>query len=231
MHGNTSEHHKSGDGGGPPDLDQVMDEAFWEERYRSSGALWSGQPNAQLAAEVAGAVPGRALDVGCGEGADAIWLAAHGWKVTAVDVSTVALARAAGRAAGTSADLAARIDWRHTDLTSWAPAERYDLVSMQFMHPPPGLRDSLFRRLADSVAPGGTLLIVGHDVSHLETIGRGHDPALFFTGADVVAALDPGRWRVVVNATRARDAAGPDGEAVTLDDTVVRAERLADRPG
>jgi SAM-dependent methyltransferase len=228
--GHTSEHHRSDDGGGPPDLDQVMDEAFWEERYRSSGAMWSGQPNVQLVAEAAGLPAGSALDVGCGEGADAMWLAARGWKVTAVDVSTVALARAAARAAGTSADLAARIDWQHTDLRSWAPADRYDLVSMQFMHPPPGLRDSLFRRLAVSVASGGTLLIVGHDISHRETISRGHDPALFFTGADVVAALDPARWRVVVNTVRGRDAAGPDGEAVTFYDTVVRAERLADRP-
>ena len=94
---------------------------FWDERYRSSTALWSGQPNPQLVAEAAGLAPGRALAAGCGEGADAIWLAERGWAVTAVDISTVALARAATRAAEVSAGVAQHITWLHAVSTTGRP--------------------------------------------------------------------------------------------------------------
>jgi SAM-dependent methyltransferase len=230
VHGHTSEHQGSHNGSGRSDLDWVMEEAFWEERYRSSDGLWSGRPNAQLVAEAAGLVPGRALDAGCGEGGDALWLAGRGWEVTAVDVSAVALARAATRAAEISPDVARRIDWRHADLISWVPDGRYDLVSMHFMQAPPGVRQSLFRRMADAVAPGGTLLIVGHHLSQQIAAVNEHPRALFFTGADVVAVLDPERWRVVLDTAPGREITGPDGEPVPTRNIVVRAERLADPP-
>src|SRR3954452_13968998 len=108
------------------------DEPFWEERYRYQSAIWSGRPNWVLVAEIADASPGTALDVGCGEGGDAIWLAQQGWTVTAVDFATVALESGATRAA--TLGLGDRIRWLHADLNQWQPEEMYDLVSCQYLH-------------------------------------------------------------------------------------------------
>jgi SAM-dependent methyltransferase len=204
-----------------------MDEAFWNERYRASSALWSGHPNPQLVSEAAGLAPGTALDVGCGEGADAIWLAEHGWQVTAVDLSTVALERGAARARGVSADVARRISWLHADLTAWVPAARsYDLASAQFMHLPRAQRELLHRRVAESVAPGGTLLIVGHHPSDMQGgVPRPQVPELFFTASEAAASLDPGQWAVVVDEARARTAPDPDGNPTTVHDAVLMARR------
>src|SRR5215475_4456953 len=128
---------------------------FWDERYRSaggSGRLWSGQPNPQLVTQTAHLAPGEALEAGCGEGADAIWLARHGWTVTAVDVSAVALERAAGYAAAAGDEIARRITWQREDLLSWDPGpERFDLVSAQFMYAPEGELEAMHRRLAAAV--------------------------------------------------------------------------------
>jgi len=169
-------HAHQGDGPGAG----AMGEAFWDERYGSRDALWSGNPNPQLVAEAADLVPGTALDVGCGEGADAIWLAERGWRVTAVDISAVALERGAAQAAKRGADVARRIDWRHEDLTAWVPAEAsYDLVSAQFMHLPKNVRESFFRVLAAAVTAGGSLLIVGHHPSDLQIIPRPLPPEFF----------------------------------------------------
>jgi SAM-dependent methyltransferase len=213
------EHH--GDAGG-----RATDEAFWDARYASSSELWSGNPNPQLTAEVVDLVPGTALDVGCGEGADAIWLARRGWRVTALDISTVALARGAARAAEASHDIAERITWLHADVTAWAPEATYQLVSVQFMHLPSEQRDSVFRRLAACVAPGGSLLVVGHHPSDLQTTARRpRTPGLLFTAADVAASLDPQEWVIVVSEARERGAVDPEGHGVTVHDTVLRAER------
>ena len=104
--------------------------AFWEDRYSSRSALWSGNPNPHLVSEVSDLSPGTALDAGSGEGADAIWLAERGWQVTAVDFSAVALERGAAQAAARGADISGRIAWLHQDLIEWVPAEAsYDLVS------------------------------------------------------------------------------------------------------
>ncbi|QRI76590.1 MULTISPECIES: class I SAM-dependent methyltransferase [Rhodococcus] len=204
-----------------------LDEELWDERYRSRPALWSGEPNRHLVGEAAELEPGLALDVGCGEGADAIWLARRGWRVDGVDVSGVALQRAAEHADRAGAEIAGRITWLHENLTAWDPGwGRYDLVSAQYMHLPPPERDVLFRRLAEAVAPGGTLLVVGHHPSDLQTtVPRPPRPELFFTGADVVALLDPDGWDVVTEAAVARSVTDPDGRAVTVHDTVVRARR------
>ena len=204
-----------------------MGVAFWDERYRSRDALWSGNPNPQLVAEAADLVPGTALDVGCGEGADAIWLAERGWRVTAVDISAVALERGAAQAAERGADVARRIDWRHEDLAAWVPAEAsYDLVSAQFMHLPKKPREAIFRALAAAVAPGGSLLIVGHHPSDLQIPGlRGRPPELLFTASDIAALLDPHEWDIVVSAARERGATDPAGRPVTIHDAVLRAQR------
>lgn len=207
--------------------DVVMDEAFLNERYRASSALWSGLPNPQLVTEAADLVPGAALDVGCGEGADAIWLAGRGWRVTAVDLSTVALERSSAHATDAGAEVAERIDWLHADITRWMPAAAtYDLVSAHFMHLAKDPREALFGRLAGSVSPGGTLLIVGHHPSDLQTtVPRPPGPELFFTASDVASMLEPNEWDVSVSEARSRPTLDPDGRTVTIHDAVLRAQR------
>lgn len=207
------------------DPDMIMDQGFWDERYRSSPALWSGRPNPQLVAEAAGLTPGTALDVGCGEGADAIWLAERGWQVSAVDISPVALERAAAHAAG--AEIAARITWRRADLLDDAPgAAAFDLVSAQFMQLPRDQRDALFPQLAAAVAPGGTLLIVGHHPADLHTTAaRPPMPELFFTAEDLAAGFDPAQWDVLVSEARARPTVDPEGNTVTVQDAVLHARK------
>jgi SAM-dependent methyltransferase len=203
----------------------------WDERYRSSSAIWSGEPNPQLVSEVSPLPPGSALDVGSGEGADAMWLAERGWRVLAVDISRVALERSAGLAAKAGPEVAARIEWRQADVREWSPAAgAFDLVSAQFMQQPPEVRAPLFSRLAAAVAPGGTLLIVGHHPSDLATtVRRPRGAGVLYTAEDVTALLDPGLWDVLVAAARARSAVDPEGRTVTVTvhDTVVRAQRRA----
>jgi SAM-dependent methyltransferase len=209
------------------DLATMFEREGWEQRYGQRPALWSGRPNPQLVAEADGLTPGRALDVGCGEGADALWLAGRGWQVTAVDIADTALRRAAGHAAAAGEEVASRITWHRADLREQPPAAgAYDLVSAQFMHLPGEARRRLFARLADAVAPGGTLLIVGHDPSDLRGgAGRMHFPDMMYTAGQVAADLDSGRWEVRVAETRPRAAADPAGRDVTVHDAVVVARR------
>ena len=201
-----------------------FDAEFWDKRYRAQSAVWSGNPNIHLVNEVSGLAPGTALDVGCGEGADAIWLAERGWHVTAADISSVALERA--RALEVSLEVARRIDWLHTDLAASAPPSSYDLVSAQFMHLPRTPRELLFRRLAASVKPKGTLLVVGHHPSDLATTAsRPPLPELFYTADDVAALLEPTTWEIIVNASRERSTTDPAGRTITIHDAVLRARR------
>ncbi|SEP50200.1 SAM-dependent methyltransferase [Amycolatopsis saalfeldensis] len=201
----------------------VFDRGFWEELYGSQTSLWTGRPNPQLVTEAADLRPRRALDAGCGEGGDALWLAASGWHVTAVDFSATALARGAKETAAQGLD--ERISWLRADLTSWAPEEQFDLVSAQFMHLPTPERTALFERLAAAVAPGGTLLIVGHHPSDLEQgVPRPQVPDLFFTAESIAETLDDG-WDAVVTDARPRTAALPDGHEVTVRDAVLVARR------
>ncbi|HTX62507.1 MAG TPA: class I SAM-dependent methyltransferase, partial [Acidimicrobiales bacterium] len=164
----------------------ALDEASWDERYRTAPHLWSGRPNAQLVAEIAGRVPGRALDAGCGEGADAVWLARQGWEVVATDISGVALERAARHADEAGAAVAARIEWRRVDLLDAPSPGSFDLVSVQFMQLAPEPRARLFTALAASVRAGGTLLVVGHHPSDLASgMHRVHGPDRFYDSDDV----------------------------------------------
>src|SRR5688572_2311377 len=206
----------------------MFGQEWFEERYRSAPALWSGQPNPQLVAEVAELPPGTALDAGSGEGADAIWLAERGWRVTGVDFATTALARAAEHAAARGDEVATRIEWRQADLTTWAPlAQTFDLVSAQYMHLPPEPRAALFARLAAAVAPGGTLLIVGHDFSDHEAGAHRPDmPEMFFTAEELAASLPPGEWEVHVTEARPRPAKVHEGQEITVHDAVLLARRV-----
>jgi len=207
-------------------MSDPFSEAAWDERYRSRDALWSGKPNPYLVAECDGLTPGLALDVGAGEGADAIWLATRGWRVVASDISAVALGRAAAHAAERGEDIAGRIEWRHEDIASVEPAAAtFDLVTAQYLHLPPPAREVAFRALAAAVGPGGTLLIVGHHPSDLQTtVPRPPQPELFYTGDDIEVLIGRG-WDVLTNAAPGRAATDPDGNAVTIHDTVFRAVR------
>ncbi|WP_328477430.1 NAD(P)/FAD-dependent oxidoreductase [Actinoplanes sp. NBC_00393] len=205
----------------------IFEEDAWEERYRSKSAVWSGKPNPQLVASASDLAAGRALDVGCGEGADAVWLAQRGWQVTAVDISTVALGRAAGHAA--EAGLAEQITFRHADLRREAPEQRsYDLVSAQFMHLPPEARQELYAHLAGAVAVGGTLLIVGHHPSDLVSgVGRMHFPDMLFTAEEIAESLPAAEWEIVAAEARPRPFKDPDGRPITIHDAVLQARRRA----
>lgn len=208
----------------PTDLSELYKQEFWDERYRSVDRVWSGNANAQVVATVADLTPGTALDLGCGEGGDAIWLATKGWQVTAVDVSPVALERAARWAA--DAGVAERVTFTQVDAMTWDPApERYDLVSAQFIHVPSDKLTALHRRLAAAVRPGGTLLIVGHHPSDMETtIGRPNLPDLMFTAEQIAPVLDPAEWDIETSAPE-RATHDPDGNLITIRDAVLRATR------
>jgi SAM-dependent methyltransferase len=200
-------------------------QVFWDARYASRERIWSGEPNPQLVAEAASLPPGRALDAGSGEGADALWLADRGWRVTAVDVSPVALARAAACAAEHGAEVASRVAWEQADVRTWTPQlAAYDLVSAQFLHPAPDVRPQIVRRLGAAVAPGGVLLYVGHDRSDLGIVSRCH-PEVLAAVSEIAELLDRDTWDVEVAEARPRPATYQDGRAVTLHDAVVRARR------
>lgn len=199
-----------------------MTESHWDEMYRSRDQVFSGEPNGVLVTEVTGLTPGKALDVGCGEGGDALWLARRGWQVTAVDVSETALRR--GAAAG--ADVDGRVEWQRADLTTTPPpAGGFDLVSAQYFPLPRRPEHRALRALLAAVAPGGLLLFVGHDLADLAP-GQGHggDPRDYYQPAEVAGLLD-GDWDVLTDATRPRTAPAPPGTHHTHD-TVLLARRL-----
>jgi SAM-dependent methyltransferase len=208
-------------------MSDMFSEEAWDERYQSRPSLWSGKPNPNLVSQTQGLAAGSALDAGAGEGADAIWLAERGWRVVAIDLSAVALQRAAAHAAERGPQIADRIEWRHADLMSWDPgAEGFDLVAVHYLHLPGTMRAAAFRRLAAAVAPGGTLLIVGHHPSDLQTtMPRPPMPELFYTGDDIAGLLDLDGWEIVTNDAPGRAATDPDGNPVTIHDTVFLATR------
>ncbi len=198
-------------------------EDAWDQRYAGAEQVWSGRPNAALVTEVHRLPPGRALDVGCGEGADAVWLAGQGWDVTALDVSQVALRRAALHAE--QAD--AQVQWMHAGLVDAPlPSGAFDLVSAQY---PALLRTAghdAERMLLASVAPGGLLLVVHHaDIDAAEANAHGFDPADYVNPSDVAALLDDS-WQLEINETRPRDVRAGAGSHHTHD-VVVRARRLS----
>lgn len=206
---------------------EMFSEAFWDERYRSADRLWSGNPNQRLVEQVGELKPGAALDVGSGEGADAIWLAQGGWQVRAVDVSAVALERSAVRAADAGADIARRITWQRADFRTWTLApDQFDLVSAQFMHLPRAEIEQLHRQLAAAVRPGGSLLVVGHHPSDLHgSVPRPNRPDVLYTPEQVAAVLDRDDWEILVCAAMERSTVDPDGQPATISDAVLHARR------
>jgi 2-polyprenyl-3-methyl-5-hydroxy-6-metoxy-1,4-benzoquinol methylase len=194
---------------------------WWEHHYQAHAAN-HGAPSPQLEAEVAGLPVGAALDAGCGRGADAVWLARQGWQVTAVDVSPTAVGNARDLAAHHGPDVASRISWVVADLTTWRPRARYDLVISQYVHPTMPFGDFV-ARLAQAVAPGGTLLIVGHD--HADGHSAAHAPAQASIGLDAVTgSLSKELWEVDVAESRTRHVEHGSTQ-MTIHDLVVKAHR------
>lgn len=194
----------------------------WEERYGAQERVWSGRVNVRLAELVESLPPGRALDLGCGEGADAMWLAGHGWDVTAVDISQTALDRAAVEAV--NRNLASRIDFQHHDLTENFPSGAFDLVSAQFLHSTvPMDRARLLRRAADAVVVGGNLIVVDHGAAPPWASEHHRHHHEFPTADEVVASLnlDESRWQRVRVGPVKRDALGPQGQHAVLIDNVI----------
>jgi SAM-dependent methyltransferase len=206
-----------------PGYDRDFWEQLWSRTLRErAGAVARRRPNAHLTAEAGGLRPGLALDAGCGHGADTLWLAAHGWQVTAVDFSTAALAYARSTADAAGRDVAKRVDWVEADLASWTPQPgHYDLVACLYVHVA-GSVEEMVRRMGVGVAPGGTLLLVGHRPVDPQT-GTATPAAgqVQLTIETAVPALDQHRWKVDVAEDRPRAAAG------TGVDAVVRARRLS----
>jgi SAM-dependent methyltransferase len=212
-----------------------FDAAYWENRYRSGAGASRRDPSPSLLAEAADLPPGNALDAGCGWGADAMWLAARGWTVTAVDVSPAAVDQARQAADATDPHAAGRITWLPADLTTWEPAGRFDLVTSHYVHVP-GPQEALFARLASWVAPGGTLLVVGHGYTpgehghgHVEDHGvqpgRPADNARVRV-AQITSGLREAEWEIVVAEPRTHTIRRPGGgPAAVLDDVVVKAHR------
>ncbi len=198
-------------------------QAEWDRRYAEREQLWSGQPNGALVVEVAGLPPRRVLDVGCGEGADAIWLARAGWDVTALEVSGVALARARGHAR----DAGVTVRWVHAGLAEAAlPPASFDLVSAQY---PALLRTpdaAAERALLGAVAPGGLLLVVHHVGMDTQPVHEGgFDPADYVWPAMVAALLDDS-WEMERDEQRPRVVPAGGAGAHHAHDLVLRARRL-----
>lgn len=205
------------------------DREAWNERYTGSTRVWSGQPNTALVEQVADLAPGRALDLGCGEGADSVWLAGRGWKVTAVDVSDVALERAAGHAA--DAGVADAVTWQRRDLVADFPPGDYDLVSAQFLYARDrdnAAREGILRAAARAVAPGGVLLIESHS-GFPAWEQHGHAGMTFPAPQEILDSLllEPGEWEVLVCAEHDRSQTGPDGKPTQRTDSTVKLRRIA----
>ncbi len=200
-------------------------ESFWEPHYQKHIRPWSGLPNAVLADITADLTPGSVLDIGCGEGGDALWLASRGWKVTAVDVSATVLERARAQAA--ERGLAANVNFEKCDVSQSLPNGSFDLVSAQYFHTPIDIpREQVLRRAAVSVAMQGVLLIVDH--ASTAPWSWNQDPDVRFpTPQDTLEklGLDENHWQPIRVEAAQRTASGPDGQRATVTDNVIALRR------
>ncbi|HVN52094.1 MAG TPA: class I SAM-dependent methyltransferase [Acidimicrobiales bacterium] len=199
-----------------------MDADDWNERYSTAEYVWKADPNRLLVEQVTGLEPGRALDLACGEGRNAVWLAEQGWRVTGVDFSDVGLDK--GRRL--AADRGVTVDWVRADATTWSPpTEGFDLVAVFYLQLPPDQRRQAIGVAGRALAPGGTLLVVAHDTANLEGgTGGPQDPAVLYAPPDVVDDLVTAGVEISVEAadTVERPVAGADRPAL---DCLVRLRR------
>jgi 2-polyprenyl-3-methyl-5-hydroxy-6-metoxy-1,4-benzoquinol methylase len=199
-----------------PSFDQAYWQQLWSKTLREhADKVAQRPPNAHLTAEVASLSPGRVLDAGCGHGADTLWLAAHGWQVTAVDYSAAALAHGRSAAEAAGAELAQRIDWIEGDLSAWAAEpERYDLVVCLYVHVTSSVEDFV-RRMANAVAPNGSLFLVGHrPVDPSTGVATPAANQVQVSVEAALAALAGKAWEFVVAEERPRAVAGTGVDAV-----------------
>jgi SAM-dependent methyltransferase len=189
-----------------------MDASHWNDRYATTEYIWKADPNAFLVGEVTGLAAGRALDLACGEGRNAVWLAEQGWTVTGVDFSDVGLDKGRRLASDRKVD----VDWVVADATSWTPpAEGYDLVVVLYLQLPAEARRRAVAVAGKALAPGGTLLVVAHDLANLaDGTGGPQDPAVLYRPDDILADLRAAGIEVTVERA----------------DTVARVVDGADRP-
>lgn len=204
-------------------MTHAFDKEYWEHHWddRTSRTVAA---NPYLVQETAVSTPGTALDAGCGAGAEAIWLAEQGWRVTGADISAAALDAAAKQARSAGVD----VTWIEADLTTWNPTDRWDLVMTHYAHPSIPQLD-FYRHIAQWVAPGGSLLIVGHlhDGGHRHSHGDDEQPPheATVTATDITALFDASSWRIDTALERSRTVGGTGVHSKTLRDAVVRVTR------
>jgi len=199
-----------------------MDANRWNERYTTADYVWRSEPNVFLASEAGSLPSGRALDLACGEGRNAVWLATRGWTVTGVDFSDVGLDKARRMAAEKDVD----IELICADVTTWEPpSDNFDLVAMCYLQLPRDHRRAALGVAARAIAPGGTLVVVAHDSANL-TGGSGgpSDPDVLYRPSDVVADLDTTGIVLTIERAETVERIVPDAELPALD-CVVRARR------
>jgi len=202
----------------------MIDATGWDDRYRGAAFVWTTEPNRFLAPEVSGLRSGRALDLACGEGRNAVWLATQGWEVTGIDFSRVGLDKAVQLGAANDVTC----EWLRGDVTRWRAEQPYNLVIVFYLQLPRAERTSAFAGAACALAPGATLLIVGHDLTNLtDGFGGPQNPDVLYTPDDVrddlvtagVADL------VIERAERVKRPVTTDAGPRVAIDTLVRAHR------
>jgi SAM-dependent methyltransferase len=200
-----------------------VDSQQWDERYSGTEFEWTTRPNQFVATELAGLTPGRALDLAAGEGRNAVWLAERGWRVTAVDFSRVGLEKGRKLSAARGVD-EAQVDWIVADLRDYEPERgTYDLALIAYLQVSPQVRAAVLARAAAALAPGGTMFVVGHDLTNLtEGVGGPQDPDVLYTPEALRSEL-PGLR--ILRAERVHRAVDRDGGPATAVDTLVRAVR------
>jgi SAM-dependent methyltransferase len=197
-----------------------MDADAWDERYREGGLVWSPGPNQFVEAELADVPPGRALDLGAGEGRNAIWLAEQGWQVTAVDFSQEGLDKGRSRAR------ALPVAWVCADATTWSGDGSYDLSVLAYLQLSGEERRAAVRAAFASLRAGGTFLLVAHDSTNLtEGVGGPQDPEVLMTAEEVLGDLDGERFEVERAERVTREVVQPDGTSRTAYDALVRVVR------
>ena len=197
-----------------------MNREHWDERYGTEELIWKAEPNRFLVEELDALAPGRALDVACGEGRNAVWLASKGWRVTGADFSRAGLAKAQRLAT----DRGVEVTWVEADVVEWQPpTASFDLVVVMYLHLPAEQRRRALAHAAAALAPGGVLLVVGHDTSNLlKGTGGPQDPAVLFTPEEIVEDLSGLR---IERAEQVKRTVVTDAGEATAIDALVRAVR------